>query len=54
MLATDLQLPATTLARIVGHADAGFSLRVYAKDALDEAALVRDVLDRAAAARIGR
>ena len=27
MLATDLELPATTLARIVGHADAGFSLR---------------------------
>ena len=52
MLATDLELPATTLARIVGHADAGFSLRVYAKDARDETA-VSDVLNRAATARIG-
>jgi integrase len=54
MLATDLELPATTLARIVGHADAGFSLRVYAKDARDESAVVTDVLNRAATARIGR
>ena len=53
MLATDLELPATTLARIVGHADAGFSLRVYAKDARDESAVVSDVLQRAAAAQIG-
>jgi len=49
MLATELELPATTLARIVGHADAGFSLRVYAKDARDDAALAAEVL-----ARIGR
>jgi hypothetical protein len=54
MLAADLELPATTLARIVGHADAGFSLRVYAKDARDEAAVVSDVLKRAAEAQIGR
>ena len=53
MLATDLELPATTLARIVGHADAGFSLRVYARDARDETAVVSDVLARAATARIG-
>jgi integrase len=53
MLATALELPATTLARIVGHADAGFSLRVYAKDARDEASVVADVLQRAATARIG-
>jgi integrase len=53
MLATDLELPATTLARIVGHADAGFSLKVYAKDARDESAVVSDVLTRAATARIG-
>jgi integrase len=53
MLATDLELPATTLARIVGHADAGFSLRVYAKDARDESAVVTDVLNRAAMARVG-
>jgi len=46
-------LPATTLARIVGHSDPGFSLRVYAKDRRDEAVLVRDVLDRAQAAQIG-
>ena len=53
MLATDLELPATTLARIVGHADAGFSLRVYARDARDESAVVSDVLARAALAQIG-
>jgi integrase len=53
MLVTDLQLPATTLARIVGHADAGFTLKVYAKDARDDAALVTHVLDRAATAQIG-
>jgi integrase len=53
MLATDLELPATTLARIVGHADAGFSLRVYAKDARDESTVVSDVLQRAASAQIG-
>lgn len=47
MLATDLELPATTLARIIGHADAGFSLRVHAKDGRDEAAVVSDVLTRA-------
>jgi hypothetical protein len=32
MLATDLELPATTHARLTGHADAGFTLRVYARD----------------------
>jgi integrase len=53
MLATDLELPATTLARIAGHADAGFSLSVYAKDARDESAVVTDVLNRAASAQIG-
>ncbi len=37
MLATDLELPATTLARLTGHADAGFTLRVYARDGRDEA-----------------
>ena len=36
ILATDLELPATTLARLTGHADAGFTLRVYARDRRDE------------------
>jgi len=53
-LATDLDLAATTLARLVGHSDAGFSLRVYAKDGRDEVAVVSDVLARAAAAGIGQ
>jgi integrase len=53
MLATDLALPATTLARLTGHADAGFTLRVYARDGRDEAAVVGDVLLRAAGAGIG-
>jgi integrase len=53
MLATDLSLPATTLARLTGHADAGFTLRVYARDGRDDVALVEDVLARAAGAGIG-
>jgi integrase len=52
MLATDLELPATTLARLTGHADAGFTLRVYARDCRDDAALVEDVLARASGAGI--
>ena len=52
MLATDLELPATTLARLTGHTDAGFTLRVYARDRRGEAALVEDVLLRAAGAGI--
>ena len=53
LLATDLELPATTLARLTGHADAGFTLRVYARDGRDAAAVVGDVLARAARAGIG-
>ncbi len=53
MLATDLELPATTLARLTGHADAGFTLRVYAKDGRAAASVVEDVLARAANAGIG-
>jgi integrase len=46
-LATDLELPATTLAEIIGHSDPGFTFRVYARDGRDEAAVVSDVLERA-------
>lgn len=53
LLATDLELPATTLARLTGHADAGFTLKVYARDGRAEAAVVADVLSRAAGAGIG-
>jgi hypothetical protein len=53
MLATDLELPATTLARVTGHSDAGFTLRVYARDGRDTAAVVEDVLARAAEAHVG-
>jgi integrase len=53
MLATDLELPAPTLAELVGHADAAFTLRVYARDGRDTATLVRDVLTRASGAGIG-
>jgi integrase len=44
LLATDLELPATTLARLTGHADAGFTLRVYARDRRDEASVVKTCL----------
>lgn len=53
MLATDLELPATTLAELVGHADAGFTLRVYARDGRDSATVVKDVIARAHGAGIG-
>ena len=53
MLATELQLPATSLARLIGHADAGFTLKVYARDARDDVAVVSDVLARASGAGIG-
>jgi integrase len=53
LLATDLELPATTLARLTGHADAGFILRVYARDRRDDAAVTADVLLRAAGAGVG-
>ena len=44
---------ATTLARITGHSDPGFTYRVYARDARDDAAVVADVLERAASAGFG-
>ncbi|MBX6370150.1 MAG: site-specific integrase [Rhodospirillales bacterium] len=53
LLATDLALPAPTLAAIIGHADPGFTLRCYARDARDSAAVVADVLDRARRAGVG-
>lgn len=53
LLATDLSLPATTLAQLIGHADAGFTLRTYARDTRDTATVVADVLARASAAGIG-
>jgi integrase len=53
MLATDLELPATTLARLTGHADAGFTLKVYARDGRDSAAVTTAVLTRAAKAGVG-
>ena len=53
MLATTLELPATTLAELVGHADAGFTLRTYARDGRDTATVTRDVLARAAGANVG-
>lgn len=54
MLATDLELPATTLARLTGHADAGFTLRVYARDKRSDAAIVEQVLARAAEGGVAR
>jgi hypothetical protein len=48
-----LELAPTTLAQLIGHADAGFTLRVYARDTRDTAAVVADVLKRASAAGFG-
>jgi hypothetical protein len=38
---------APSLAAIISDADAGFTLRVYARDARDTATVVSDVLERA-------
>lgn len=54
LLATDLELAPTTLAQIIGHTDAGFTMRVYARDARDTATVVSDVLERAERASVGR
>jgi excisionase family DNA binding protein len=48
-----LRIAATTLAQIIGHSDSGFTLRVYARDGRDEAAVISDVLSRAAGADVG-
>jgi integrase len=53
MLATDLELPATTLARLTGHKDAGFTLRVYARDGREQTVVTDDVLARARRAGVG-
>jgi integrase len=53
MLATDLELAPTTLAQLIGHTDAGFTLRAYCSDARDPAAIAADVLERAAGAGVG-
>jgi integrase len=52
-LATDAAIAPTTLAKIIGHADAGFTMRAYAKDGRDQTTLVEDVLKRAALVGIG-
>lgn len=53
-LATDLEVPSTTLARIIGHADAGFTLKLYARDARNDATIAADMLARAKRAGIPR
>jgi integrase len=54
MLATELGLPPTRLAEIIGHTDPGFTLRAYARDTADTATIVADVLARARAAGFGQ
>lgn len=41
------------VAMLLGHTDAGFSLKAYARDARDQDAVVADVRARAASAQIG-
>jgi hypothetical protein len=51
--ATDMGLPATTLAAIAGHADPATTFRLYARDARDPETMVAHVLKRAAGAGVG-
>ena len=54
LCATDLDLPATTLARLIGRTNAGYTLKVYARDGRSDASVVKDILGRAKKrARIG-
>jgi integrase len=53
LIATDLEVAGTTLARVAGNTDAGFTMRVYARDARSTEALVSDVLGRARNAGVG-
>jgi integrase len=46
-------LAPTTLARLAGHADAGFTLRTYASDPRDDATVAERVLSLAAEAGFG-
>ena len=47
-------VPITTVARLMGHTNPGFTLRAYAHDARDEAAVAEDVLGRMAAFAVGQ
>jgi integrase len=53
-LATEIEVAATTLARVAGHTDPAFTLKLYAKDARNDATLGADVLKRAAHAGVAR
>lgn len=53
VLAASLDVSPATLAALVGHADAGFTLRVYARDPRPTAEIVADVLARAKRAGVG-
>jgi integrase len=48
-LVTELELAPTTVAEILGHSDPSTTLRLYARDARDEATVVSDVLARVVA-----
>ena len=54
MAATDLDVPAPTLARVTGHTDPGFTLKLYARDSRDDAVIVQDMLGRAKRAKVAR
>jgi integrase len=53
LLATNAKVAPTTLARLIGHADAGFTLKVYARDNRDDAAVTADVLALTREAGVG-
>ena len=49
-IVTELEAAPTTAAEILGHADPSTTLRLYARDARDDATVVEDVLARVARA----
>lgn len=53
MLVTDMEVPITTAALVIGHASSDTTLRLYARDARSQESIVADVLERAAVAQVG-
>jgi integrase len=50
---SELGLPITTVSEMLGHSNPSFTLKCYGHESRDPAAVVEDVLQRAAAAKIG-
>ena len=53
VLLTELELPITTVARALGHANPSTTLKTYTRDQRDEDAFIQSILDRSMATGVG-